>query len=795
MNDAKQRKNLKRKSAKIILFIVFLIIIAIGTSSGVFLYFKSKDSDYSKKNPAIYYAVFDDGTYYIPKAEPDIKFEIDSDDSNSYKLTNSNGENVQTNIVKIDEKKYIQATKNYIEGETYQLQLDTASFTEEALKETKKVEFKIKESQKAKYKMSENVVNINSKDIYIESDSKVKIQNKSLKEGQIILIEDDGNINNAYKITKTDGEFATVEKPELSEIYNSVDLYKEGKIDFNKLKINKDAEVEIEKNIKESGIYKFLSTEVYAADDVSPKITFTANGNKMGIDVELAFKADGKKKMGLDSLKEHDLIIKMSYEVSTDYIVDVKKDFSMNYDMAVKTTGGVEVELKAGNEYLKGISNISDEEYSKSVKEITQKLENEVPDISENSINIGAVEVPTGIPGINVYLDIYFQTQLSLQINLKYKGQIETIEHTGFVMNKNEKRGYKNISQINSSHEFTVVGKAEIRVGIGLDGGISIINKDFAHAGVGMELGTYNEYFATIKVEYTEETNNLDSGIYAKIELGIYLKVKLECSVDVVFFKAEYKADLNEVKYPVFKVDTGVKWTGDEEEQKQQNGNSNQQNTNNSNTSNNTNNKANTGTENGVVGSLSIDTDTEVIKAYKKYILDKKYIADYKENITDLSRDNATLKDVGYCIFDINKDGIPEMIIDCVVDPMDEAWKTDAIYTYNSSSKSVIKVDIIYNYGGITYEKNEKEVVYAEIRPNLVTGYYSFYKLNNNKLEFVKDVGHDRGSFDSKDGTYEYDKHMVFDNSGNTKYITEEQERAYFNNVIRFSYQDITKVK
>ena len=134
MNDAKQRKNLKRKSAKIILFIVFLIIIAIGTSSGVFLYFKSKDSDYSKKNTAIYYAVFDDGTYYIPKAEPDIKFEIDSDDSNSYKLTNSNGENVQTNIVKIDEKKYIQATKNYIEGETYQLQLDTASFTEEALK-------------------------------------------------------------------------------------------------------------------------------------------------------------------------------------------------------------------------------------------------------------------------------------------------------------------------------------------------------------------------------------------------------------------------------------------------------------------------------------------------------------------------------------------------------------------------------------------------------------------------------------------------------------------------------------
>ena len=421
-----------------------------------------------------------------------------------------------------------------------------------------------------------------------------------------------------------------------------MDLYKEGKIDFDNLKINENAEVEIEKSIKESNLYKFLSTEVYAADSVSPKITFIANGKKMGINVELAFKADGEKKMGLDSLKEHNLIIKVSYEVSTDYIVDVKKDFTMNYDMAVKTTGGVEVELSSGNAYLKGISNISDAEYSKSVKEITQKLEKEVPDISENSIDIGAVEVPTGIPGINVYLDIYFQTQLSLQINLKYKGQVETIEHTGFVMNKNEKRGYKNITSVNAKHEFTAIGKAEIRVGIGIDGGISIINKDLAHAGVGVELGTYNEYFATVKAEYTEETNNLESGISARIELGVYLKVKLDCSIDVIFFKAAYSADLSEMKYPVFKVDTGVQWAGDEE-QEQQNGNNNQQNSSNTSNSNSTNNKTNTGTENGVVGSLSINTDTDAIKAYKNYILSKKYINDYRESGVGVITDKSSL--------------------------------------------------------------------------------------------------------------------------------------------------------
>ena len=790
MKENKREKILKRKSTKIVLFAIFLIFIAIGTASGVFFYLKSNNE--FQKNPVVYYAIFDDGTYYIPKAEADIKFAIDSDDINSYKVTNANGEVVETNIINSDEKKYIQAKQKYTEGEIYQLQLDNANFTEDALKNVKKVEFKIKEPQKAKYEMSENVVMVNSKDINVE-DNKVQMQNRSLKEGQIILVKDNNEVNNAYKVTTIEGNTATVANPEISEIYNNVELYKEGKIDFDNLKINENAEVEIEKSIKESSLYKFLATEVYAADSVSPKITFIANGKKMGIEVELAFKADGKKKMGLDSLKEHDLIIKVSYEVSTDYIVNVKKDFTMNYDMAVKTTGGVEVELSSGNAYLKGISNISDAEYSKSVKEITQKLEKEVPDVSENSIDIGAVEVPTGIPGINVYLDIYFQTQLSLQINLKYKGQVETIEHTGFVMNKNEKRGYKNITSINAKHEFTAVGKAEIRVGIGIDGGISIINKDLAHAGVGVELGTYNEYFATVKAEYTEETNNLESGIYARIELGVYLKVKLECSIDVIFFKADYSADLSELKYPVFKVDTGVQWTGDEEKE-QQNEKNDQQNSNNTtNKSNTINDKTNTGTEKGVVGSLAIDTDTDVIRAYKNYILDKKYIVDYKENIIDLSRDNATLKDVGYCIFDINKDGIPEMIIDCVIG-LDETWKTDAIYTYNSSSKSVIKVDIIYTYGGITYEKNEKEVVYAETKPNMVNAFYGFYKLINNKLEFEKGVGHDRGAFNIEDGTYEYDNHILFKNN-TTVSITEEQERTYFNDVISFSYQDITKVK
>ena len=151
MKENKREKILKRKSTKVVLFVIFLIVIAIGTASGVFFYLKSKSNNEFQKNPAVYYAIFEDGTYYIPKAESDIKFAIDSDDSNSYKITNSEGGMIETNIINIDDKKYIQAKQKYTEGQTYQLQLDNANFTEDALKEAKKVEFKIKEPQKAKY--------------------------------------------------------------------------------------------------------------------------------------------------------------------------------------------------------------------------------------------------------------------------------------------------------------------------------------------------------------------------------------------------------------------------------------------------------------------------------------------------------------------------------------------------------------------------------------------------------------------------------------------------------------------
>lgn len=180
----------------------------------------------------------------------------------------------------------------------------------------------------------------------------------------------------------------------------------------------------------------------------------------------------------------------------------------------------------------------------------------------------------------------------------------------------------------------------------------------------------------------------------------------------------------------------------------------------------------------------------EATKAYEKYISDKKYVEDYKEYFAKENDNFTKIKKSRYCIFDVNQDGVPELIIDNVEDGYGEEFRVDAIYTYNANNKSVEKVELIHNYCGIRYEKNEKEIVYSIYRTTASLSIYEFYVLQNNKLEFSKNVVHDIG-YNYVDNTIEYEERYCSDANDNKKSITEEEERAYFKNVEDFDYKDI----
>ena len=111
-----------------------------------------------------------------------------------YKITNSNGEKVNTKIVVNNGKKFIQAENNYIEGETYLLELSEGiNFTDNALKYAKTLKFNITEKEKADYELNENVKkDVNTSNLIVQENNGVKtvdISNTEYKTNDILIIK------------------------------------------------------------------------------------------------------------------------------------------------------------------------------------------------------------------------------------------------------------------------------------------------------------------------------------------------------------------------------------------------------------------------------------------------------------------------------------------------------------------------------------------------------------------------------------------------------------------------------
>ena len=58
-------------------------------------------------NNLAYLGIMEDGTYYVQDAPKNIRFQVTSEDNSLYKITNSNGEEVNSKIVVNNGKKFI----------------------------------------------------------------------------------------------------------------------------------------------------------------------------------------------------------------------------------------------------------------------------------------------------------------------------------------------------------------------------------------------------------------------------------------------------------------------------------------------------------------------------------------------------------------------------------------------------------------------------------------------------------------------------------------------------------------
>lgn len=545
---------MKNKVIKISGFIIFLIVLATTVSLGVFTFFKNIDNR-DNANNLVYLGIMEDGTYYVQDAPKNIRFQVTSEDSSLYKITNSSGEKVSSKIVVNNGKKFIQAENNYNEGETYLLELSEGiNFTDNALKYAKTLKFNITEKEKADFELNENVKkDINTSNLSVQENNGIKtvdISNTDYKTNDILIIN-----NYPYKIESIENNIATLSKPDLSDIYKDLDLHKKDDINFNNIEINDEFKDQIEVGIKNSEFYKLIESEVYAADDVKTDINIIPNGKNLKMEIEIKVAPQGTPFLGIQSLKEHGVNFKFTIDLTSEYIADV--ELGKNVDMGVTTNEKIkfDIEIYSNNKFFKGVSDLSDEEYAKSIQDLFTKLEQAELDKTDGKAKlISGIEVPTGIWGLNVYFDVYFQTSIAIQLNATYNQTLEFKQVAGINGDSNGLKPYSNSVVVNSTIEVGFQGKAEAKVGIGLDVGLSFFSKDFAHAGLGMEMGVYDGAYALINSEVkTGEKISANAMANMRMEAGIYFELKYSAAIDFKIYKISAEGSIAEARKPLLK--------------------------------------------------------------------------------------------------------------------------------------------------------------------------------------------------------------------------------------------------
>lgn len=554
MSKENNNKSTTKNNKKLYAILIFIVIVLIACISvEAYIYVKNSNRADSVNNLQ-YVGILEDGTYYISKAPKNIRFQINSNDTNSYTLKDEKENIIETRIINKNGKNFIEAANEYNEGKTYYLELINTNFSEERFKDAKKVKFKIQEQEKANYTLSDKVKFIAS-DMEIQDQNGVKIlvlNNNEYSPNDILIKGTNTEFNDAYKITEIKDGIAYLTAPEVSEIYEDIDLYKEYKVNFQNVEINEEFKDQIKVGVKKSALYQFLVNESYAADNTDVDIQVDKGDNNIKIGIKITVPASGRAFLGIKALANHDVNFEFTIDLTSDVVSDMKKNEDMALDVCITEKIDFGITLTAKENVAQKTEELSKEDYEKVIGEIIKQLDTSNMDTTEGDPRITGMKYNLGIPGIDVYFDIYFPVSWSMQIDLSYKQQLEFKQNMGIIMNDNgETTPYSTIAMTSSTSDFSVIGKANLKAGLCVDIGISFISKDFAHLGISDEVGLYGDAFIATKMNYNSLNKNVNTDFAGKIEFGIYNKAQVNAGINIFFVKQDYNKVLEESKNPL----------------------------------------------------------------------------------------------------------------------------------------------------------------------------------------------------------------------------------------------------
>ncbi len=525
------------KNKKIIIPIIILVLVIVGSLIYYFINNKNDEFIVGKTlkiaDSSDYLVQYEDDSYYLMKANADIKFNVSSEDKEiKYKIVDENDKEIESNVSKNKKNYVIASNKDYEAGKTYKITLENAKFTDEKLKDIKTLYFTIVRPNSNTQVLNDNVIKVDSNIItkVNKDDNYYTItSNKEFKKDDVLYYQNKDEVI-AFKVLelkKEDNNYIIkTSAPTLEELFKDLDIYGEFNLKLNDFISNEELKDYIKISIAKNGLLDHIIPNVYAEDILDIDIETGKDGSaKVKVSINLEH---GNKSIFKSALENHDMKLDLELIIKLKAHCDItlfKHDIGARLDVDINTD--FNINPIENEEYKFNFEEDVNDDISVKAGLFKDILNNAKKDSSKETTLIGKTFVPTPILGLTVDLKI----DLLKELELILKADLNIKNNFNILFGHNNKGFYKNFDFSVKNSSYDVLGKAEAK--LGLTPRVSINFCRVMEVGVEAPLGIY----ADGQINYMNSSNK--DQIDGKMEIGAFVSAGVYAETHFIVAKVE----------------------------------------------------------------------------------------------------------------------------------------------------------------------------------------------------------------------------------------------------------------
>ena len=520
----------------------------------------------------------DENTFYLPNASPNIFFSVLSTasvDSPTLTITDSTGSAVLVGITSEADGllEISPPAGGYLPGERYTLSLGADDqFANDAWKNVRTLIFCIEKDAVEEYTYT-STVNEQASVITKLSENIISTKNMDIASGDILMGKNGAGEYVAYKVNRIlDNGRAEVSAPDLDEIFADLNVYGDYEMDVSDLVINPGLEAEMIENI-----IPYIGGEeeksAYAADDAQiPELKLSVEpdekNNILKIEIKIILPPSENGLFGITGLKDQRVTITLKASLWCSAHVNIQD--TSNWDASTTVRSSLEWNVEIDwqlypNQNIDGaLQNLIlgqpensdltalDSTYKRT---ILDKLESISAEERKKDIDLFKWELPIpAVPGLKLFVDVKLFYELKVFAKISVGQEVSAVYTIGLCILDGEYKSYSS-KQFNGG-EITASfgGKANLKCGLQISFGVSIIDDRIASVKIKSQLGFYTDIFATVPLS-SNSMGLQQYKPYFYFEPGIYYEVLIEAHINLVVTDAKIKIEIAGEKYPF------EKWT------------------------------------------------------------------------------------------------------------------------------------------------------------------------------------------------------------------------------------------